>query len=105
MLLTVRFLSPMVDLTTVCLWMLGLFLQVAFAARQGADYLLKPWGREMKYLPHVLAALMVSSQAWRVERVWQALGALAPWLLLPLGLCAAVLPLMGLIRLGRGKRA
>ena len=105
MLLTVRFLSPMADLTTVCLWMLGLFLQVAFAARQGADYLLKPWGREMKYLPHVLAALMVSSQAWRVERVWQALGALAPWLLLPLGLCAAVLPLMGLIRLGRGKRA
>ena len=105
MLLTVRFLSPMVDLTTVCLWMLGLFLQVAFAAWQGADFLLQPWGREMKYLPHVLAALMVSSQAWRVEGVWQALGALAPWLLLPLGLCAAVLPLMGFIRLGRGKRA
>ena len=104
MLLTVSFLAPMLDLTTVCLWMLGLFLHAAFSARQGADFLLQPWGREAAFLPHGLTALLVLSQAWRVGKVWQLLGLASPWLPIPLALSAAVLPVAGAIRALRRKR-
>ena len=104
MLLTVSFLAPMLDLTTVCLWMLGLFLHAAFAARQGADCLLQPWGREAAFLPYALTALLVLSQAWRVGETWRLLGLLSPWLLVPLALSAAVLPAAGAIRCLRRKR-
>lgn len=104
MLLTVNFLAPMLDLTTVCLWMLGLFLHAAFAARQGADFLLQPWGRETAFLPYALTVLLVLSQAWRVGETWRLLGQLSPWLLVPLALSAAVLPTAGAIRCLRRKR-
>ena len=104
MLLTVSFLAPMLDLTTVCLWMLGLFLHAAFAARQGADFLLQPWGRESAFLPYALTGLLALSQAWRVGETWRLLGLFSPWMLVPLALSAAVLPAAGAIRCLRRKR-
>lgn len=82
------FMAPALKMLTLCLWMAALFLQIGCTARLSADTLLAPSGRELAWLPYVLTAALTLTQCIRTGVVWDALGLLSPWLLLPMVLAA-----------------
>lgn len=102
LLLPPAFLRPLNRTVALCLWMLSLFLSVAVAAKRAAENLLAPWGRELFFLPGMLAAAMVGTLLAGPDRVWQASGAVSPWLLAPFALAVAIaLPAAVIKRLRR----
>lgn len=98
--LTVSFQPPFLRLTTICLWMAGLFLCIGSAASLSAQSLLAPAGREVQWLPGVLVVGMAATQLADVHGLWQWLKMALPWLLIPLGAGAA----LGLITCRRKRK-
>ena len=88
--LTVGFQLPFLRLTTICLWMAGLFLCAGSAASLCAQSLLAPSGREVKWLSGALAVCLAAVQLMDVHALWQVLKTVLPWLMLPLAAGAAV---------------
>lgn len=89
MLLTVGFRPGALRLIGVCLWTVALFLQLAGVVEWAAELLHRPAGR----LPVGLAFALALTQLLPVQALWDAVGAIQPWLLTPLGLAAVcVLP-------------
>ena len=79
-----------------------LFSSESPAAKRAAENLLAPWGRELFFLPGMLAAAMAGTLLAGPDRVWQASGAVSPWLLAPFALAVALaLPAAVIKRLRR----
>lgn len=93
--LTVAFVGPFLRLIAICLWMAALFLSIASAASLGAQYALAPAGRELVWLPGAAAVCFAAAQWLGARELWKGLGAVEPWLLLALGVGAAVAILAG----------
>lgn len=104
LLLPVVFLSPMVKILAYSLWMLVLFLQIGSAARIGADYILAPTGRELRWLAGILVIALAATQTVNTGGLWHILGLVEPWLLTPLALLSIILMGMSIfVKRGRQK--
>ncbi|MGN0746541.1 MAG: hypothetical protein ACI4ML_07695, partial [Aristaeellaceae bacterium] len=73
-------LPPALRTLTHALGMLALFLAVATAAQAAAGHALSPWGREVSWLPGLLAAVLAATQALPIGGLWETLSALLAWL-------------------------
>ncbi|MGN1019305.1 MAG: hypothetical protein ACI4O7_02935, partial [Aristaeellaceae bacterium] len=73
-------LPPALRTMAHALGMLALFLAVATSVQLVAGYALSPWGREVSWLPGLLAAALAATQALPVGGLWRTLGAMLRWL-------------------------
>lgn len=90
LLLAVRYVPNAVRVVGQSLMMLTFFLGVGAAAQLAADAVCLPARRQPDWLPYVLAALLIASQALEISRMWALLESIATWLLAPLLLLALV---------------
>ncbi|MGN0777793.1 MAG: hypothetical protein ACI4MJ_01470 [Aristaeellaceae bacterium] len=80
LLLPALHLPPALRTLTHALMMLAAFLTVATAAQLSAMHGLSPWGRDVNWLPGVLAGVMAATQALPIRPLWQALTGMLDWL-------------------------
>lgn len=87
---TVAYQLPAVRLSTICLWMLGLFLSLGSTASLAAKYVLAPTGRELAWLPGVFVVIAAALQMTNIFALWQGLKKAMPWMLLPFAVGAVL---------------
>lgn len=90
LLLPTRYAANSLRLLSLCLIMLTFFLAVGASVQLATESLCMPWKNAPKWLPRVLLAGLVLTQALDVQGLWRLLGKAEPWLLAPLALLAAV---------------
>lgn len=98
LLLPTRYASSAVRTLAQCLLMLVFFLAIGGAAQLSTDFLCAPMGQPPQYLPYAVLILLTATQALEIDRLWDALGCLEPWLLLPLTALAAICLPIAIIR-------
>lgn len=74
----------------LCLLMLILFLAAGGAAQFATEHLCAPMGQPPRFLPYAVLLLLTATQALDVGRLWAALTAIMPWMLVPLALLAVL---------------
>lgn len=90
LLLPVRFAPNAVRVIAQSLMMLVFFLSIGASGQLGASSVCLPLRRSPEWLPYVLVAALILTQAADVSVLWAALEIIVPWLLAPL-LALAVL--------------
>lgn len=94
LLLPTRYASSAIRTLAQCLLMLVFFLAIGGAAQLSTDFLCAPMGQPPGWLPYAVLTLLTATQALQPGMLWEALGFLEPWLLLPVAvLAAACLPI------------
>ncbi len=92
MLLAVRFVPNAVKVAAQSLMMLVFFLSIGASAQLASASICMPLRQRPEWLPYVLVAALIATQAADIPLLWSGLERIEPWLLLPL-LALAVLAL------------
>lgn len=93
LLMPIRYMPNVLRIAGLCLLMLSFFLSMAASAQLATIHLLAPVGCTVAWLPYAVLAGLVVTQAMDIPQLLALLGAVEPWLLLPLaGVLVIALP-------------
>ncbi len=90
LLLPSRYLPNALRVAAMSLIMLAFFLAIGASAQLATTHLCAPWASVPGWLPHGLLAAMFLTQAGDPSQLWQVLGKISPWMIVPLGLLALI---------------
>lgn len=101
LLLPTRFSPNALRVLAMSLLMLAFFLSIGASAQMATTHLGMPWKSVPAWVPYGLLAGMFITQAANISRLWQGLGRIEPWLIVPLA--ALALLCLSIARIRRKK--